>query len=537
MRAESANPAFVPLAGSNRSLLPGSRRAGSIDPVEIASVTVRTRSKVGKDAIEREVRKLYAKPLSGRKYLTLARIANEFGARSQDFDAIERYAQQHGMTVSYRNAAERSLVLTGKLGRVLNAFPANVHVYHHASGTYRGRQGEILIPREFAGIITGIFGLDTRPKHKAPRHARARAMKNGPGGDNGVASTEFAQRYNFPATYKSKTLDGSGQCIGIIELGGGFNNSDLEIYFNEIGVPLPSVTAVSVDRGRNGAKPNENDGEVMLDIEVAGAVAPGAKQVVYFAPNTGKGFLDAISHAVHDGEYRPGVISISWGEPDDYIEQQQLDAFQEIFQAAALAGVTVCAATGDHGSADLDGEHWDQKIHVDHPACDPLVLACGGTQIDSGKDVAWNDGTDLGAGGWSGGGGVSTMFALPDYQEKANVPKSLVNGKVGRGTPDISMSATNYFERYDGSEGPSGGTSAVAPLMAALVALLSEAKSKRIGFLNPFLYANASKGIVVDVTKGTNAIKGTVKGYSAGTGWDACTGLGTPDGCKILAAL
>jgi kumamolisin len=128
------------------------------------------------------------------------------------------------------------------------------------------------------------------------------------------------------------------------------------------------------------------------------------------------------------------------------------------------------------------------------------------------------------------------VFAVPSYQASAGVPVSIDSGKPGRGVPDIAMSATNYFTRVDSDEGASGGTSAVAPLMSALVALLNQAKKKNVGFLNPFLYTNAAK-VVHDVTSGTNAITKTVKGYNAGKGWDACTGLGTPDGTAILNAL
>src|SRR5262249_40856852 len=220
---------------------------------------------------------------------------------------------------------------------------------------------------------------------------------------------------------------------------------------------------------------------------------------------------DAISAAIHDAHRKPSVISISWGGPETASEQQTIDAYHELFAAAGALGITVCAASGDHGTADLDAGHWDRTIHVDHPACDDLVLACGGTQIDpgSGKDVVWNDGTPfdpsvLGGGGWAGGGGVSEIFPVPAYQKDAKVPVSLDNGQPGRGVPDIAMSATNYFTRVDTSEGPSGGTSAVAPLMAALVARLNQAKGKRVGFLNPFLYASAAK-VVTDVVSGTNA--------------------------------
>jgi kumamolisin len=426
-------------------------------------------------------------------------------------------------------------VLKGKLGDLLSAFQADVGLYHHAMGTYRGRKGEIALPVELSKIVTGVFGFDTRPKHRALRRQMAAAHK-GPGGQNGVAATEFAKRYNFPAGF-----DGAGQTIAIIELGGGFQNSDLKVFFQEIGVPAPQVSSISVDHaGSDPTTPDSADGEVMLDIEVAGAVAPKANIAVYFAPNTDKGFIDAISAAVHDDQRSPSVISISWGSPESSADQQSVNAYHQLFAQAAMLGITVCAAAGDHGTADMDANHWDEQIHVDHPACDDLVLACGGTQIDgTGADVVWNDGTPLADGGWASGGGISEVFPVPSYQANAKpqVPVSIATGRPGRGVPDIAMSATNYFTRVDSWEAASGGTSAVAPLMAGLVALLNQAKKKNVGFMNPFLYANAAKGVVHDVTKGTNAIKNTTKGYNAGPGWNACSGLGTPDGTAILNSL
>ena len=211
-----------------------------------------------------------------------------------------------------------------------------------------------------------------------------------------------------------------------------------------------------------------------------------------------------------------------------------INEFHDLFASAGALGITVCVAAGDHGTADETSGQWDGKIHVDHPACDDLVLACGGTQIDNGTDVVWNDGTSLEAGGWATGGGISEVFAVPSYQTASNKIISLDDGKPGRGVPDIAMSATNYFTRVDRQEGASGGTSAVAPLMAALVALLNQAKQKSVGFLNPFLYSSVAKGVVHDVTSGTNGIANTVKGYNAGPGWDPCSGLGTPDGTAIL---
>jgi kumamolisin len=535
----------VPLPGSKRALLPNSRPAGPIDPSQIETITVRVRSVGDSAALEKRVYEQSKLPLKDRTYLSREELAQQHGASGQDLDLVERYAQQHNLFVIHRSAAERSIVLRGRLGDLLSAFPADLQMYHHAGGTYRGRRGEISIPQSLDKIITGIFGFDTRPRHRSAYYRRRIRAAAGPGGENGVAATDFARRYNFPTAFQGTPLDGSGQTIGIIELGGGFRSSDLQTFFDEIGVPLPSVASVSVDHaGNTPTTADSADGEVMLDIEVAGAVAPKAKFAIYFAPNNGdKGFIDAISAAVHDAERAPGVISISWGGPESASDQQGINAFHDVFVAAAAAGVTICVASGDHGTADLDAADWDNQIHVDHPSVDDLVLGCGGTQITAqGDDVVWNDGTPFdvnvpGGGGWASGGGISEVFAVPSYQANAGLPVSIDNGKPGRGVPDIAMSATNYFTRVDSSEGASGGTSAVAPLMSALVALLNQAKQKNVGFLNPFLYSNANHGVVHDVTVGTNAITNTVKGYNAGPGWDACTGLGTPDGTAILNAL
>ncbi|MBV8844171.1 MAG: S8 family serine peptidase [Bryobacterales bacterium] len=532
---------YVPLPGSRRVPLLNSRPAGPVNLKETASLTIRVRSGGDMAALRKLVYEQAALPPEKRQYLTREDLAKQQGARPADLDLIEQVAQKHDLMVVYRSEAERSIVLKGQLGDLLDAFPADVQMFHHSSGTYRGRHGEIQIPQSLEGIVTGIFGYDTRPKHRAP-HRRKLLAAAGPGGGNGVAATDFAKRYNFPTQFQGAKLDGTGQTIAIVELGGGFRTSDLKVFFQEIGVPLPSVTSVSVDRAGNAPTTADSaDGEVMLDIEVAGAVAPKANFAVYFAPNNGdQGFIDAINAAVHDAQRKPSVISISWGGPEDTTDQQGVNNFHDIFTAAAAMGVTICVAAGDHGTADMDASSWDQKIHVDHPSVDDLVLSCGGTQVDAGgNDVVWNDGTPFdtsvpGGGGWAGGGGVSVMFPVPSYQANAKVPVSLDTGKPGRGVPDIAMSATNYFTRVDRSEGASGGTSAVAPLMSALVALLNQAIKKNVGFLNPLLYANVANGVTHDVTQGTNAITNTVKGYNAGPGWDACTGLGTPDGTAIL---
>jgi len=288
--------------------------------------------------------------------------------------------------------------------------------------------------------------------------------------------------------------------------------------------------AVSVDHGRNHptGDPNGPDGEVMLDIEVAGAIAPGAKIAVYFAPNTDAGFLDAITTAIHDTRNRPSVISISWGGPESSWTQQSMTAFDQAFQAAAAMGITVCAASGDNGSSDGVTDGAD---HVDFPASSPFCLACGGTNLQASgasisSETVWNDGANGGA----GGGGVSSFFALPSWQNGLTVTKSGGGATplANRGVPDVSGDAdpqTGYDVRVDGHNAVFGGTSAVAPLWAGLIARINSAKGNPVGYINAQLYQNPAA--LNDITQGNNG------DFSAAKGWDACTGLGSPDGKKV----
>ena len=332
--------------------------------------------------------------------------------------------------------------------------------------------------------------------------------------------------------------NGQGQTIGIIELGGGYTQSDLNSYFSALGIsPAPSVSAVSVDGAQNQPTGSTNgpDTEVMLDIEVAGSVAPGAKIVVYFAPNTDSGFLDAINQAVGDKQNNPSVISISWGGPESTWTSQSLQSYNSALEAASAVGVSVCIAAGDDGSTDgvTDGLQ-----HVDFPASSPYALACGGTHlVGSGStitdEVVWNDLPSDGA----TGGGVSATFPLPTWQAGANVPPSVNPGNfVGRGVPDVAGDAdpgTGYQVEVDGTNIVVGGTSAVAPLWAGLIACFNSRLKTSVGYFNPTLYQQvaAEAGTFHDITSGNNG------DYQAGPGWDACTGWGSPNGAAILQAL
>ncbi len=464
--------------------------------------------------------------------MSRAEFENAHGADPADLEKIKKFAEEYGLKVHETGTelARRTVVLSGTAANLQKAFHAELKEYSHPKGNFRGRVGAISVPADYADIITGVFGLDNR--RQAEPHFRRMPQPDKHKHKTHTSSSshdpnEVAQIYDYPAG------DGTGQCIGIIELGGGFQLDDLSNYFSSLNINAPQIISVSVDGGSNSpSTPDSADGEVMLDIEVAGAIAPAAKLVVYFAPNTDQGFLDAITTAVHDSTNQPSVISISWGGPESGWTTQALTNFDEAFQAAAATGVTVCIASGDNGSSDglNDGHN-----HVDFPASSSFVLGCGGTtmQASNGQivnETVWNEQPSGGA----TGGGVSDVFPLPAWQDGFDVPSPTVESG-GRGVPDVSGDAdpnTGYNVLVDGEKMVIGGTSAVAPLWAALVARVNQKIGKPVGFLNPLIYAQAIEASGFhDVTAGNNG------SFSASPGWDPCTGLGSPDGARLLAAL
>ncbi|MEC5406175.1 S53 family peptidase [Paraburkholderia sp. MPAMCS5] len=514
-----------PLPGSERTVEQGSKLIGDCDPAEKIEVFVMLRRQQ-----QAQFDSLMSRIEAGDPNvapLSREALAKDYGAAPDDIAKVKAFAAAHGLTVVREDTAARSVVLSGTVAQFQSAFEVKLEQYqHHTAGTFRGRTGAVNVPDDLHGVVEAVLGLDNRPQ--ARPHFRIRPPFR-PARVHQVSFTppQLASLYQFPAG------DGGGQCVGIIELGGGYSTADLTSYFASLNVASPTVKPVSVDQARNEptGDPNGPDGEVTLDIEIVGAIVPGATLAVYFAPNSDAGFIDAVSSAVHDTANRPSVISISWGGPESRWTSQSQKAFNSVLQSAAALGVTVCAASGDSGSSDGSGTG-DQ---VDFPASSPYVLACGGTSLTASgasitHEVVWNDGSEGGA----SGGGVSTAFALPAWQEGLSVT-STGGGKqplARRGVPDVAGDAsplTGYSVLVGGMQTVVGGTSAVAPLWAALIARINAANGRPAGFVNPKLYKAA--GVCNDITQGNNG------SFAASVGWDACTGLGSPNGQKVAGVL
>jgi kumamolisin len=520
----------VPVPGSERMALTGARAVGAVPGDERVEVTVLVRPHKGAAPIE--ATSFGATAPADRRYLSREQFAETHGADEDDMQAVEHFASEHGLTVLDADAARRSISLAGTAAQMSAAFGVELQRYEAPGGSYRGRTGAVHIPAELADIVEAVLGLDDRPA-ASPRLRMAMNPDGGIADPHAAAASftpvELASLYDFPSG-----SDGKGQCIAIIELGGGYKTADIKAYFKSLNLPAPSVTAVGVDGAHNAptGDPSSADGEVMLDIEVAGGVAPKAKLAVYFAPNTDRGFLDAITTALHDTKRKPSVISISWGAPESAWTAQSLAAYDSAFASAAALGVTIMCASGDDGSDDRVG---DGLAHADFPASSPHVVACGGTRLNAanGKiksEVVWNN-----PGHGAGGGGISDVFDLPTWQAGKGVPKSANPGhRKGRGLPDLAADAdpaTGYKVIVDGTSAVFGGTSAVAPLMAGLIARINEHQGHPVGFLNPLLYGGIGKAAFNDITSGT------IGAYTAKKGWDACSGWGSANGTHLQDAL
>jgi kumamolisin len=380
----------VPLKGSERRA--AGDRIGSQPPDEMVEISVILKPKHSVSPTQ-----------TGEPILSREEFAAQYGADPAAVARVESFARDHGLKVEEVSLPRRTVTLSGTAAQMFKAFDTQFERCNYHGREFRARTGPIMLSEDLASSVEAILGLDDRAQAKAhfrvlgPNSARASAQP-----PVSYTPQQVARLYNFPGA------DGTGQTVGIIELGGGYKPADLQNYFDSLGLKkTPTVTSVSVDKAANSpTTPDSADGEVLMDIEIVGAVAPGARIVVYFAPNTSRGYQDALTTAIHDATNKPSVISTSWGNAESTWTVQSMTAFETAAQDAAALGVTICAASGDDGSS--DGET-DGQNHVDFPASAPHVLGCGGTTLESANgaitsETAWNNGPR----GGSSGGGFST---------------------------------------------------------------------------------------------------------------------------------
>jgi kumamolisin len=578
---------LVPIEGSvpvNKHKL-----IGPADPHERVEVTIKLRRKT-----EQGLPSLAEFVAGKRAFMTRQELAERYGARQEDAAAVQAWAVTQGLSVSRIDLGRRQVHLVGSLHAMSQAFGVKISRYHHSRTRthFHCPDGNIHVPESLAPIIAGVFGLNNMPVvvrsvvRTAKKLTDANPENQWPGS---FFPNQVAQLYNFPPT------QGAGQRVAILEFGGGFDQSVLADYFtNSIGLQTPPTVNALMVLGATMQIDDGATGEVYLDIEIVGAMAPKAKIDVYFAPWSGAGYLNAIDQAIHNDDY--AGVSISYGLDEDLAGDSENPGWpmlnqnvDEAFRDATAVGIPVFVSSGDQGSSSLRGQLNDgteitlfsKTAHAAYPASSPYATAVGGTLLyaENGaisNEVVWNELGDLQDGkyyfGGATGGGVSDRYPqVPSYQTSAGItPQSANNSSAtGRGLPDVAGNAgasTGYLvSQPPGSQdpiAPVGGTSASAPMWAALMACVREALTAKFNgtvpqfFFNDFVYANGKTAAFRDIVGGRqftfdpnqglvpgafiptgNNRSTKADGYYAQAGFDLCTGWGSPNGNELLKQL
>lgn len=354
--------------------------------------------------------------------------------------------------------------------------------------------------------------------------------------NQGYVPADIRRLYNFPTEYS-----GMGQVIGILEFSNGYSLTDAILFWELHGINVPNVTFVSVDGTRNDGGRSPDDEEASLDLQWAGALAPGAQLLVYEA-NAGDTYasfdqsvIQTLQYILNDKEHHPSVLSISYGDAEATIGTEASQQIADLIAQLSANGVTVCIASGDQGAYGMHDLNGPNVVHADAPATSPQAVAVGGTHLESdGTETVWSYyGQENGG---ATGGGFSSVFSTPTYQTSLGIA-------VGRGIPDVALNAdpeTGYQIIFQRSRTIVGGTSVACPVFAAMVALANEARASHglpaLRNLTEVLYSTALQGAYKDITVGNNTFN-NVDGYAAGPGWDACTGFGSVNASAFIQAL
>ncbi|MET8133831.1 MULTISPECIES: S53 family peptidase [unclassified Streptomyces] len=467
--------------------------------------------------------------------------------RRADAEKVKESLGRYGLRVTDERLEVGSIEMKGKVKDLNKAFQTELKLYHgERQGEFRGREGELGIPADLDGIVAGVFGLDKR------RVARRRVFP-GSGDHGSFTPRDLEAQYQFPEGA------GEGQKIVALEFGGCIFDDDIGIFCESHGLNTPNVTVVPVGYtpprtieqlkqlpAQDRRMAFEIAGEVMMDVEILVGLCPEADISVYFAEWDQKGWIDLLDRVILD---KPVSVSISYGLAEDHPDWSVLGLTEidKRLAGAAALGITVCISSGDDGSGDQTD---DGDCHVDFPASSPHVLGVGGTMVvKPGVEQSWwvSPGDRRGGGGATGGG-VSNVFKRPAWQA-VQVDSLNPGGIKGRVVPDVAaLAGPPYYDlTFAGESQPNGGTSASAPLWAALVArvnaLLPVAKQQR--FLTPLLYGTGTNGTPlgrqvcrdIDTGHANASFPFPGRGYKVRSGYDAATGFGVPVGVELLKAL
>ncbi len=455
-------------------------------------------------------------------FLTPAQFTAEFGPTQSQVQAVTQYLASEGVQVTDVSSNRQLLHVHASVATLQSAFHVAIGDYTLNGRSFYAPVGYPQLPSALAGMVTAVIGLSDfnqmRPLSiPASGAAVATPNKGKPGGGGttpaGYSPQQIATAYNWPAV--TNTGNGAGQTIAIATAYS-FKSSDLTGFWNQYGLPNHTVTIVPV-----GGSTTRTNVETTIDIERSGAMAPGATILVYEGANAQlTTFTDVYNTIVTANA--ASVMTTSWGTAESNMSTTTLNADDNIFKQAAAQGISVFAAAGDNGSSDGTSN----TDEADYPSSDPYIAACGGTTLNLSSSGAIASET-----AWSGSGGAeSHYFAEPTWQVGTNVPEDGY-----RQTSDFSLDAdpnTGYSVLYGGKWSVYGGTSFVAPQMAALFAVRNASAGSRLGQSNSAIYNLANTASYSadfhDITSGSNGA------FSAGPYWDHPTGWGSVEASNFI---
>lgn len=508
------------------------RHVGSCDPEENFVFTILIRR--SPDAVPADFDSL----TRVKQRMSEEEFIEKHGAHPEQIDAVVAWLERNGMTVVSTHIAAKQIKASATASVAAHVFRIGLKNYTRKGHTFRGHSEPIHVPDEIASYVEHIVGLDNQPIELPKRASVAITEPHTtnifPPNTTTVRVDTICSLYNFP------NVTSTGQTIAIINgSDNAYNPADITQYFaNFTSAPTPTIVNVQPPSGFTGTPaPNEPN----LDICVAGSAAPGAVLALYAPPFpfTVQGTIDVITRIVHPHGGDPVCSVMSWSA--FFEDHPQYIPMMASLQDAAAYGVTTVISSGDWACANPT---FSKTVAG---GTFPWVLCVGGTTLGniSGSTFTewlWNADPDSG-----GGGGVSTLYPVPSYQANAGLnPINVINNLPGRGVPDISGYAFGggYNIPVNGVVTQGAGTSAAAPLIAALIARCNTLNGHNCGFINPILYNRPySTGAIRDINPGntvngpqTSSIRG-FPGYPVTNGWDAATGWGVPIGTAFQALL
>ncbi len=542
--------AVSPLAGSGLPEMSKARRAGPLDPQLPMSALLLCALRVPDSQLFAFVDAQAKLRPAQRKQLSREDFTATYGPTPEALQAIAEFAAAHGLTASAPAHGNLCIDLRGPAGAFSQAFGVDLALYEREGVTFRGYEGSLHLPETIHPHVRAVLGLDTRPLPLTHASRDASAPVDVASLAGNLPTTVAFDYYDFPTG-----LTGAGLTVAFIEDDLNIDLQDISNFFSSLQVGPVSIELMGTPP--QSPQPPFNN-EAGMDLKITGSIAPGATYRV-FANNQryasqSAGMIGSIMAAMNMGTPPADIISISLGAPESSWTYQELISIHSCFAVAAAMGITVCVSSGDYGAAGNRSGRYEQNCAF--PASAPYCLACGGTELVLSQqgssrvltgEVVWNNLTQPGQKAATGGG-ISMAFPVPDYQMGVSLPAPLNPGQgPGRGVPDVASNgspASGYqLEPNNHGGGHGSGTSAAAPMWAALAALLGQALGTPVGFLNPLLYQAQFSGVAplpcTSITQGNNGVPGSNIVFTASPNnpWNACCGLGSPRGTSLLQIL